>query len=237
MTAVDKEWLPPRELRRWFDDPKPLSVDCEKLTRDIRIAVNRHDNAQVVQHHHPKHVPPHLLKDVDPGEELNRRRRQVNDDAKRLLTSLCELEEYAGPGDHWGAGASLTDVQIVLGKIGVGAPTLPAASPAPGRPPEPSPLHKLWRQIARLIKAALKEAGYRGDLTLTHPNSAIAIVGAKVVSRIHEITPEGFADAMRDRDRSKGKKTRKTIIGMTDEESEKEFSKRFPGAQKVRELK
>jgi len=81
----------------------------------------------------------------------------------------------------------------------------PSSTPARGRPREP--WHELIHKIVPLIKSFLRETGYRGDLTPTHPDSVIAVIGANVITRIRTITPGGVAAAMRPyRNRSKGKK-------------------------------
>jgi len=201
----EREWLPVAELQSWFDDaldkddPRPSPTTLNKLARDIRVATNRYRNAQ------RDPVPLEQLKDVDPADELNKRLGKVHSDANRLMSSLCELEEFGAPGKYWNSEVSVPDVKIVLGQIGAVAMTPPPVKPPRGQPR--AAWHELARKIAGLIRSALREAGYQGDLTATHDTSPVAVIGARAINRIREIGPAGFAAACASHKRDRRKKS------------------------------
>jgi hypothetical protein len=205
--GFEREWLPVAELREWFSDAlgndalKKLApnIRFEELARDIRVRANRYCNAQL-----DWYVAADLteLKDVDPAERQNKLLDEVYRHANRLLAVLYKLEELGGPGDDPRWKISQANIQSALGQIGA-VPTVPPAPAKTGRPLEP--WHGLAREIAALIKSTLREAGYRGDITETHPESAVAVIGAKAINRIQAIGPGGFAAACKERNRRKRK--------------------------------
>jgi hypothetical protein len=60
-------------------------------------------------------------------------------------------------------------------------------------------------KLAKLLKSRLMNAGFNGRTNPEDPESVVAYVGAAAISRMYEmeLTAEGFASAMRNRDRRK----------------------------------
>jgi len=206
------------KLRLWFEQPlseKDPRTALDKLRRDIQVATNQYWNAQLKRNYAPNLAPLTEMKDAEPAERQNKLLEEVYNDAnsvraglRKLEASLCKLEEFGGSGRYPGWKISLSNLQAALGQIGaklqsamgqIGVvPALPSA--IEGRPPEA--WHELARKIAGLIKSALP-ADYQGAVTATNPESVVAKVGARVLTKVlgREISPEGFAAACRIRDR------------------------------------
>jgi hypothetical protein len=214
-------------VRRWFDDaldsddPKPSRAACEQLAREFQTIINRQNNAQL-ESNGP--VPLGLLKDVWLPEEINKRVRKITDAAKQLIVAACELEDFAG-GYHWGE-VSLNDVKDFLQRIilspeaSAALATQTVSLPASTRRPRER-WHAAGREMARFIKAAMRDVNYRGRLD-DDEESVIAIVGAAAINWAYAISPKigsaTFAGAMKDRDRSKAAKAKK-LKSLTDEQS------------------
>jgi hypothetical protein len=144
----------------------------------------------------------------------------VLDAAHRLVMALDEFEESAGNyiwGDH-GETISLEEIVYMMHRIG--ARPIICDPPSSGRPSEA--WHRAARDVARLVRNVLRDAGFKRNLTATDEGSPIAIVGAQVISRAYQIRiqPAGFASAMRGRKRAKS--------------TPKKFDERFPGAARIR---
>ena len=94
--------------------------------------------------------------------------------------------------------------------------------------PDPAPAHRTreyWhvagQKIADLLTKVLTEAGNTKILKRTNENSAVAVIGAKIISATyHKICAAGFASAMRSRSRGRSRS----------------FEERYPGAAKIRTL-
>jgi hypothetical protein len=228
---------PTAVVRRWFDDalgkddPKPSRAACERLAREFQIIINRQNNAELKSN---GPVPLAVLKDVSLPEELNKRVRKVMDGAKQMLAEMRELEDFAG-GYQWGA-VSLEDVKDVLQRI-ILSPEASAAlvtqtfSFAPSQRRRRERWHAAGREMARLIKAAMRDVNYRGRLD-DDEESVIAKVGAAAINWAYAISPKigpaGFASAMKERSRSS---ETKRIKRLTDEER---FNEQFPGAARIK---
>jgi hypothetical protein len=187
MPKMPPNWrAPTSKVLRWFDDalpatdPRPSTAVCERLAREFQIIANRQNNAEL-ERHGP--VPLILLKDVSPAEEMDKRVRKFMSVANQLLVAANELEDYAR-GYQWTDGndtISLEDVKHFLGRIGA-LPVARNSSPPPARGRRQQLWHAAAREIARLIIAAMRDAGYRGRLLMTDEESVTANVGAAACS-------------------------------------------------------
>jgi hypothetical protein len=94
-----------------------------------------------------------------------------------------------------------------------------------GRTPER--WHEAARLIATAIKEALREAGYRGSLSMIDEKSFIVLVGAAAINWAYKIDIEAaaFATAMRGRDRRK-----------QDKGGGGNFASRFPDVLRIKLL-
>jgi hypothetical protein len=228
---------PTAKVQSWFDDAlrnddlKPSRAACERLAHEFQIIITRQNNAKLKSY---GPVPLGLLKDVSLPEELNKRVRKITDAAKQLLAAAKELEDFAG-GYRWGA-VSLEDVKDISERIAL-SPEASAAlvtqtlslAPSLTRPREA--WHAPGREMAPLIQAAMRDAGYRRKkLRMTDEESVTAMVGAAAINWAYaiEIGPAAFASAMKERDRSG--KTKK-LKSRTDEER---FNAQFPGAARIK---
>jgi len=220
-----------QKLQQFFEDalrpndPRPSPDDCEKLAHDIRIIVNRMNNAELEQEAQRRGFPVDrsLLKDISLRDEKNKLVGEIQALAHQMLRAADELEELGGYA--W-TDFSLADVQQNVGRIAFspdGAGYMPQRprSSARGRPREP--WHAPGRKISRLLAAAMRTVGYGGRLHAKDAESVTAIVGAAVISWIFksEITPEGYATGMRRRDRSR-------------RAPEKSFEERFPQVARLK---
>jgi hypothetical protein len=217
------------EVLRWFGDalpatdPRPSPADCNRLARQFQVIVNRQNNAELERH---GRVPHSSLKDVSPAEEMNKRVGKFISIANQLLFAARELEDYAG-GYQWiheKGSVFLEDIEHILRRIGA-IPVAQTSSPAPARGRRRKTWHAAAREMARLISAAMRHAGYRGRLSMTDEESVTANIGAAAISWAFGIKIEaaGFATAMRMRDR------RKRI-------SRDSFLERYPDAARIKVL-
>jgi hypothetical protein len=231
---------PTAKVQNWFDDalrkddPKPSRAACDRLAREFQIIVNRHNNAERARE---RPVPFGELKDVSLAEELNKRVRKVTAAAKQLMVAANELEDYAG-GYQWTdkVPLSLDDVKDVLEQI-ILSPEASAALATQVLPAPPSHRrpHEAWhaagREVAPLIQAAMRDAGYvRKKLRMADGESVTAVVGAAVINWAYgiRIKPAGFASAMKERSRSSETKKLKSL---SDEES---YNAQFPDAARIK---
>jgi hypothetical protein len=212
-------------VRKWFCDalksvdPKPSLDACGKLARKIQIIINRANNSE---HESCGSVLLDALKDPDPNEEFERRLQTVIGAGKDLLAAIRDLEEYAG-GFIWegpDGTVCLSDIEGILYRIGVITP----ATENPSVRTRKQPWHAPARKIAHEIKSVLIEASYSGSLSMTDGNGAIAKIGTPIINRAYGISidAEGFASAMRLRDRRQREK------------SVSSFSKRYPEAKRIK---
>jgi hypothetical protein len=181
---IEADRITTRELRGWFDlmpnsAACPLTDDAlEKLARDIA--------------HLREAGWPHTL-----AEERERRLQRVERAGQDLAAAIEFWSELQPPGHKF---AQLQASLIACGFSGIDRPPMVAARP-PGQPR--AAWHKWGREFAILLKRALREAGYP-RIAETDENSAVAVVGAAIISRAFDkaVLPSGFASAMRVRDRS-----------------------------------
>jgi hypothetical protein len=234
--APKNHLAPAEKVRRWFDDaldeddPKPQLADCERLARQFKTIVNRHNNAELERR---GDAAPEELKDVDLAEWLNKKVRSFTIAAKQLMVEADKIEYLAG-GYRWGA-VSLGDVQDILEQI-ITSPEASAALATETLPPPPSrrrpreAWHAAGREMALLIQDAMRDVNYHGRLKMADAESVTATVGAAAISWAYSIViaPAGFATAMKERSRSRKTKRLKTL---TDEER---FNERFPGAARIK---
>lgn len=199
VTEIDRRTLADHitsdELRKWFDQipgcsgPWPSGAALEQLARDI-------DHFRMAGW-------PHALSEKQ---------------AERFRRVIAAGEELAAAIEAW------LDIQAIDPRSDaysqhtfarVAESLLQGGFVATDRPAQPTPRargqpraewHRWAREFVLLLKPALKEAGYKGGLTATNAESALAIIGAAYVHRCFglEISPEGFATAMKKRDRRKG---------------------------------
>jgi hypothetical protein len=201
------------EVREWFNsvmkptDPKPSLAACAKFGCELRVLVNRAAAAAVERQNQT--IDPWLLKDPSPAEELEKRLAQLRAAAKALLAEADAIRSFCG-NHRWSdkeGTFDLDDIETLLWRIVLapeGHRPLPPSVRAPHRPRET--WHGVARDLVRLIKAMLRESGYRGRrLSPTNPESIVPRVGARAISLAYDIdvTPRAFAVAMRHRDRSK----------------------------------
>lgn len=223
-------------LRQLFErelqpgDPAPSLQACEKLAHDIQIIVNRAQNAELEREaqHRGCQVDELLLKYVSQSEGIDKRVGKYRALAKQMLAAGSDLEEFCGSSYQWTDGTMLADVQQILGGIalapeGCGHMPEPPRSPTRGHPRES--WHAPARDIGHLIARSLREIGHKNRLSITDAGSITAIIAAAVMLWIFEIkiSPEGYASAMRGRNR--GKKTAMS------------FEERYPHATRIKILK
>ena len=214
------------------DDPKPSPGACIKLAREFQVIANRRNNAELWRQAECEGtVPqPSALKDESWEDIESRMIRKFKDAANQLLFEAEELESFFG-GYQWQNGTSavsLSQIQELLGRIcavpkaivssgdngqlqevmnvGGNKIVLRKVGPTLGRRKEA--WHPAGHEIARAIKDAMRTAGYRGSLSAKKPESVTAQVGASTINWFFntsvKISADGFASAMKSRDRSKG---------------------------------
>jgi hypothetical protein len=155
---------------------------------------------------------------------MNKRVGKFMSRANQLLFAARELEHYAGgyQWEHENGSVSLEDIEHILRRIGA-IPVAQTSSPAPARGRRPETWHAAAREMARLISAAMRHAGYVGRLRMTDPESVTANVGGAAISWAFAIKIEaaGFATAMRMRDRRK-------------RDNRNSFPERYPDAARIK---
>ena len=125
--------------------------------------------------------------------------------AQLLLAATKELEDFVG-AHEWtneDRSADLEDIRSVLSTLSTVVARTSRAKRGRGRPREA--WHAAGRKIAQLVCSVMELAGYKGGLNLTDRESVTVLVGAAAVSYLFdiEIGADGFATAMRMRDRRK----------------------------------
>ena len=198
-------WAPPEKLREWFDlalradDPKPSLTACKELALELQAILNRQNNEELER-------DPTLslwgARDVSQEEWAQKRKEEFRVEANKFLVKVEELEGLFG-SEPWGKdGPSLGEITAPLSRIGA-APRAHKPSATRGRPREA--WHGAAFGIARAIKNALKEEGYRGSLNAEDDKSVVASVGAKTIKWAYKraIKSAGFASAVQMRDRRK----------------------------------
>ncbi len=210
-TVVKNDLVPASEICRWLgdvlkaDDPKPSPDQCLQLAREIQIVMNRHENTEL-QRRGPTARDRLQMRDVDPTQELNRLVKKVESAAQRLGAATKELEDFVG-AHQWtddDRSADLEDIHFVLSTLSTVLARTSPAKRGRGRPREA--WHAPGHKIAQLICSVMEATRYGGRLKKTDPESATASVGAAAISYLFDIKigADGFATAMKDRDRSKG---------------------------------
>jgi hypothetical protein len=216
-------------VQKWFSDAlkindvKPSLTACKKFAREFQIIVNRQNNAELESHGSV------LLElgDVSPEEYLNRKVQKVVSAADQVLVAARDLEAAFAGNYHWtdrsGKVVSLEEIVTMLHRIGA-VPRVSGLRAKMGRPPER--WHETARRIVPLIKAVLRDAGYRGSLNMRNENSAVVQTGTAAINWAYKIDVEAvaFAFAMRRRDRKKRDKTAS------------DFDSRFPDAMRIKVL-
>jgi hypothetical protein len=167
-----------QELRAWFDDeleardPKPSLEACHRISHRLELVRN-----------------PSL------ADAKNKLDQEVAGAAAEVLKVLRKYEdarrrrkEFVGTPDEGD--------QTVAAREQLEQDAAPLV-----RVHNDAAWHPTGRAIAELIKQALQEAGYRGRLRSADRESVVAVVGAKVVSRVFnlKIAASGFASAMQQR--------------------------------------
>jgi hypothetical protein len=215
------------------DDPRPSFDTCSSLAREFQNFANRCHNAELYRRAESEGAEPPIEQLRDDFAEWERRKyRKFKVAADRLCFEAEELEGYFG-GYQWeddDGVISLREIQDILSRIGAVPQAIRPADKGgrfqevfnvrgkkivardigrtPGRPIEA--WHAAARVMARAIKNAMLESGYRGSLSEKNSKSVTAKVGAAAVNWFFknavEISPAGFAAASKERDRRKGKR-------------------------------
>lgn len=192
----------------WFDevglspDRYPADDVCYSLARELQIAVSRANNAQL-ERLAGHELPIGDLADVSPAEVISKKWLALRAAANHLAFALSHYEEFV-PRHEWDANSGFNEIDDGL--------ALMAAHPEELIPPLASPRgrrneawHPVGHAIAPPIQNALRSIGHNGRMAKTDQEGATAIIGAAAVSWAYgiELQAEGFASAMRRRNRRK----------------------------------
>jgi hypothetical protein len=202
----------------------PSLEQCQKLSEDFKIRVNRRNNSQYLAAGETRRE---LLKDVSPSEEKEREADQslsrFMEAADHLLFLADKLEGCFGvyKWKHPNGEVSLDDIRSLLVAIGAGPRKQPCRPgyAARGQPPKAWHIPGIW--LADRLKSILRDLGYKGNVTVTDEDSIICHMGADVINSVYKlrIQAAGFATAMRSRTRGK-----------------RHFESYFPDAARIEEV-
>jgi hypothetical protein len=189
ITAEELDGIFDNALRN--DDLRPSRESYEALAKDIWLLRER--------------GWPYGLQ-----EEQWRRYRRVVAAADGLLFEINSWAELSNPGDE--PEHPFVRLREVLAEFAHPVALAPPTSPL-GRPN--ADWHKYGREFAKLIEAALENAGYLGPISKTDEKSATAIICVELVDIAFDldIKPSGFASAMRER-RARKKKSGRSLVDL-----------------------
>jgi hypothetical protein len=165
------------------DDLRP---DCEKLARAAQIVVNRHRNADLMR----GGAELAKVKDVSPADESWGRYldaqghyRELQAPIFLMLAAVRNLKQISGDycwtGKDGEPNLDLDEVERVLTTVSAAPPIIPTKSDQ-----RLAPWHAVARQIACLIKIAMDEVGYLGNLRPPSEESVTAQLGTDIVNHV-----------------------------------------------------
>jgi hypothetical protein len=178
-------YCPPqaKDMAQWFDDAliskkyHPSIETCQIITQDLKVAINRLDNDRQLRQPDPPKVIE--LADATIAQIITPRLVAVRNAAAELKNALAELAKYL-PGEEWNNESN----SIQFGKLEEILTTAPdrPVKRRPGNPGED--WHHYGKQFALAVQAALKERGCPDNLAIDHADSAVARIGALMVTDI-----------------------------------------------------
>jgi hypothetical protein len=207
------EWLPVKLLQKWFADAKvlpPKDIERAKawndkfaeLPRNIWRAWNKHFNELLFR----KYGRPALFfettlpfKDVDPIDVHRHMRNEALEAGGNFLAILEAIARFTRADIFCGT-VSIDEVRDMLIRFGIDP--FARRTPPPklrrggGRP------RKDWRivapDVAAAIREAIRDADYprgRGSLSTMSSRHPVAVIGARVISRLLKVRRQTDDDA------------------------------------------